>query len=814
MTSGGTGLDFGDDYVAARLSIDVPAEGIQGVREITEAVDRFRTSMEAATRSEADMTSHLDRMAESAKRAAEAQANLAQQVSNQMSQHASAAGVSSGVPTGAMQQPFQGATLGMGGSVLAAGARPPSPTDVAYQLSANAQQSQLSHLNFAQARGGVDTSSMNISAASIGALASAIASREHAMSTQNQKTGGGQVPRTPPEHHGGAVDPYDQFQARAGAATGLAGNVMNELNSGNGMAGFSGMAQQGINALRKHMAKRSGATNAPSSGGGESGASDPNSNGGGGEEGTGGMGGLLKGLGIAGGAMGVITGGLALLNKGGGMVQGWRNVGAEVGGGSGEGFKASMAARSMALDPTVSTDEARSRMQLVMSHGYNKSGSLDDLGSQGPLEFMSNNYAKYGMDAAHSMQLLDLSAHNTKISLAALTDGLDEMHAAAKNSVLGQDQIQAVAVNYATSMAAQGADPGMALKGGIQASEMYANNPILAGKSGGIDTQSMTSLERMYGGAGGTPLNIPGGLRPDAVAGYLSDKGMTQEARQNVYMHYAQLAQSSAHDTTKGTVGGPNISTARRNAHAAFVGMVSRLLSPDDPQNNPQALMELYDTLIWGGGVKKAMANQQQAQMENTAGGRKTGDRTAGYGGAPSRPGAFGGQVGPKAYGSQILDRILNTYNGDENQIEVMDKSGKKIGTLDTTNREMVDKLGSGEYKWRHKGDKGKGITESDTPSDLGGEDYSTDQPGTPGKGLNGKGKAGVHGTGSGTTSDSDRANNATVQIDLSDAAKQLLQVKGKNPVPLSANDIDAKRGAGQASVNDPPSRDFVWGRH
>lgn len=808
MTSGGTGIDMGDDYVAARLSIDVPSEGIGQVRELTEAVDRFHTSMQAATRSEADMTRYLDQMASSAKRAAEAQANLTNQISMQMSltqQVSAGGGHSSGVPAGVMQQPFSGATAGTGASGFTPGSRQPNPSDVAYQLQANAQQSQLSHLNFAQARGAADTSSISISPASIGALATQIAQREHAMSTQNVKTGGGQVPRTPPAHHGGAIDPYDQFQARAGAATGMVGNVMNELGSGTGLAGISGMAQHGINALRSHLGQRAKAANAPSSGGGDKGASDPNADGGGEGDGMGGMGGLLKGLGIAGGALGLITGGLALVNKGGAMVQGWRNIGAEVGGGSMEGFRASTAARQMAIDPTVSTDEARSRMQLLMSHGYNKTGALDDPNSQSALKFMSDNYAKYGMDAAHSMQLLDLSAHNSKISIQTLADSMDEMHAAAKNSVLGQDQIQAVALNYAQSMSAQGANPAMALQQGVMASEMFAKDPILAGKMGGTSTQTMNMLERMYGGTNGTPLNIPTGLDPRAIGDYLVDKGMDQEARMNVLMHYAKLARDSKQDVDK------NNDTTRRSARAAFAGLLQdgNVLDASDPlKGDKQAIFQLYDTLIWGGGVKKAMDDQKQTHHDATQDQRNTSDRQPGYGGAPSRPGHAGQVAGPNTYGSTTLDRILSTYGNDESQIEVMGPGGQKVGNLDTTNKDMVDKLGSGEYKWRHKGDKGGGISEEDTPEDMHKGDYSTDHPkAKTGVGVNGvmttSGSAGYGGSGGG---------NANVQIGLSSEAKRLLQVLGPNPVPLSANDIDANKGQGTAAPNNPPSRDFKFG--
>ena len=79
----GPGMSYGDDFVAARLSIDIPAEGAQGLREITHEVERFRTAMEAATR--ADMGQYLDHMAEASKRASEAQAALNQNLQTYLS---------------------------------------------------------------------------------------------------------------------------------------------------------------------------------------------------------------------------------------------------------------------------------------------------------------------------------------------------------------------------------------------------------------------------------------------------------------------------------------------------------------------------------------------------------------------------------------------------------------------------------------------------------------------------------------------------------------------------------------------------------
>ena len=53
-SAGGSGFEYGENTVAARLSIDIPTEGVQSLREITQEISRFRTEMEAAARSQGD----------------------------------------------------------------------------------------------------------------------------------------------------------------------------------------------------------------------------------------------------------------------------------------------------------------------------------------------------------------------------------------------------------------------------------------------------------------------------------------------------------------------------------------------------------------------------------------------------------------------------------------------------------------------------------------------------------------------------------------------------------------------------------------
>ena len=158
---GGNGMDYGDDYIAGRISLELDSGTVPALRELNTEIERFHTAMEAAIRS--DMTGYLDRMADAAKNAAEMQANLTQQLSVFMSMQGHQGGAApgihgAGVPPGPLPnaglptasggfpgmypgqnyQPYAGATpqgmpgMNPGMMAMMGGARPPSSSDVAY----------------------------------------------------------------------------------------------------------------------------------------------------------------------------------------------------------------------------------------------------------------------------------------------------------------------------------------------------------------------------------------------------------------------------------------------------------------------------------------------------------------------------------------------------------------------------------------------------------------------------------------------------------------------------------------------------------
>lgn len=788
MTTGG--IDFGDDYVAARLSIDVPTEGVQSIREITEAIDRYRVSMEAATRAEADMSRYIDQMAEANKRAAETQHNLNEHLSVFASLSARVQGQApaSGVPMGTMQNPFGGMSAGMG-VAAPPGARMPSPSDVVYQLQQTAAQNPREYLNMQAARGGVQAGVV-ISAESISQLANKIAEREHATNTQNQKTGGGGQPKTPPPHRTTGADPYDQFQQRAMGASGLAGSVMNELGAGSGLP-FGNLALQGLNYARKRMADRAGK---PPSGGGDQGADAGDDSGD-----PSGMGSGLKAAGIGAGALTGILGAFGLIQKGGAMVQGWRDIASARGGAGGEGFEASMRARQQAMDPTISTEQSRQIIQALMSEGYADAsgGGADDVQA-----LMVQAIKDWNMSVPEFVQATKSLGHFSLMSEQNFAGYMSEIRNLSQGGWQSQQDIRRRVVADANQMIAQGVSPDQAYRSALDANQVFADNPVLAGGiSAGTTTQG-GFVEGLFGGPGGTPANVPGGLNPALIGPWLQEHGQGPQAKMNSLMALAKQAQASAGDRTANPVKGSPEEVARWNAQYFFWQTAQKMAAPGDTDlSDFQHAQKLYDELIWGGkSVDQILQDSKQRTLDATKSDRETGVRGPGYAGTPTGSGRF--RPSTPNFGNTVLDRVLGAYGNDPSQIEVMTPNGPQ--RLDVTNKEQIDRLGSGEYKWRHKGDRGGGITLSDTPTDMG-SGFSADDPTKSGRG--GAETEGKAGTGK---YDSSRSGglHGQMTIGLTDEAKRLLTVNGPNPVPLTPNQEAANAGQGNAQVNNPPPGD------
>ncbi len=354
MTQGG--FETGADFVAARVSFDIDSTGISNLRELSEELNRYRTSTEAASRTTGDFTKYLQQMTQLANQATEAQTNLINQLQRMADVQQSlmtgqGTQVSRGAPQGYVN-PFSG--MG-GGNGAGTANRPPTISDASGYLAGMSQQDPRGYVNMQAARGNVRAGDLPATSPSDQDIA------QHAQRHFNrEKAQNDQAIRT--------ADPYASGQRHMSSLTSGASQLISELGPGGSGMGVASMAAQGMMSLSGHLRKSAAATGGVKDGSAPMGTADD-------VAGMAGMLGGLKsfagtGLGAASLGVGAAVGGMALFQQGGQAVQGLRSMGQTRGGDFQEGLGYEMALRSMALNPFITTDQARQIVSQGLSSGY------------------------------------------------------------------------------------------------------------------------------------------------------------------------------------------------------------------------------------------------------------------------------------------------------------------------------------------------------------------------------------------------------------------------------------------------------------
>lgn len=549
QAGGGSGMEFGDDYVAARLAIDVPEGSAQAIREITQEVERFHTTLEAAVRAEADAMRYMDQMAEASRKASEALAGQVQQLAmfNQLAARGqSGIPPSTAVPLGpAGTHTFGGSGVGMG----APGTRVPDPADVAYQIAAQAQSHPREYLNMQAARGNMNAADMtSITPQSIAELANKIAERERNVRDQQNKTDGNTDSKVG-SGGGGPEDPYSGIQQRIARATSLAGQVMNEMGPGGTVMGTANLALRGLNWARRRSTAAVGrggdtqaeaVTSVPEGEEGYPNTYQPHNLDEGGEEdatskGTFGLSRIVKMLGpigaLAGGALSMF----GLIQKGGGMIQGMRNVASVRGGAAGEGAEVEFKARMMSMNPFITQDQARQVYQAVMSEGY---ADASGAGADNVIDFMKHNLTTMNISVADSAKMLrstimgsgEGDKNSVSHAVQALGKELDTIRTMSREGVLSTPDYRAGVMAQQQALMAAGASPEVAERSAMVGEQVFSGDQVLKGQFGRMVASASSERQGMwlrnFGGPGGTPLrNIDPRVLPQATVEALQDQG-------------------------------------------------------------------------------------------------------------------------------------------------------------------------------------------------------------------------------------------------------------------------------------------------
>ena len=748
-------MQSGEDFVAARVSIDVPTEGIAGLREITQEMDRFRTSVEAANRSSDTFTGYLTRIAEAANQAAQAQQNVIGMLerTNEYQNQLVTGGAGGPAPRlnagPQYENPFSEAMAGLGGSDR----MPTTIPEATAQMNSLRANDPRAYLNRMASSGQIQAGDIPSSPNSdqIRETASRIAQRtqEH----DRQAGGGGMV---------------------SGGTEGVAQQILNEMSPARG--GGAGMGGLGTPRIPG------------AAGGGGGGLGDL----------LGGLGGM-KGVGAAGAVGGGVLAALAAIQEGGTAYQGAKNMGLTRGGGAAEGMGYEMSIKAMAMNPFISSEQSRQIIQQGLRDGY--TGQEFDTVTG----FVAQNLKDLNMDISQSFALVKKNAMEGGQSIEGLGIALDALKESSKTGYRSlPDLLQSYQQTSSALVTGGMSGPAASREASISANT-FADNPAAAGSMDqavqAMANSSTGQALMMYqgGGALGNTAGLPAGAL--FFMGDDAGKGLNQ-ALENVLKKKALDAWTREGKPIKGT---------SRYGRAGFF-WYNTIQGYGVPWTIQQA-KEWFDAFIEGKspvaeGTEKADSSvaaelqpREKGFMERLSGvaGAQFGVSTNQFKiGAGAVKDFFTGKFDLDKYGEQTranlekhddmgnpgmrinaLDRVRDAYR-DHGGVEFVDGEGKKV-KLDQSNADQMNQLAQGQLKVRQRGSEGSGFTLQDA---IGKTNEQLQQLG---------GIMARNSTVSGTL-------NVTI-----DPAAQRAGVSAPSTVQLTPHEQQANSGYGQATPNNAP---------
>ena len=770
-TLGGGGFQSGDDFIAARVSIDIPTEGISGLREITQEMDRFRTSVESANRSSETFSSYLTQIAEAANQAATAQQNLVDILQNTTDfQNRVITSGAGGVPQ--LNAPAQytehwdPSTPGMGGGI-GGGNGAGGYQDINSQLEALKTQNPRAYVNKMAASG--QYRSGDIPAASPSGMD--IQNAAERISQRSQLTAEGEAGL-------GDAGMTMGIGSRAGRMGTAAQQILNEISPG----GAGGMIQRGIGA----MGQLGGGGVAAGLGGG-----------------LGRMAGMA-GLGPVAGALGIGLAGYGLVQGAGGIYQDYKNMGSVRGGGASEGVGYEMSIRAMAMNPFISGDQSRQIIQQGLRDGYTgqEFSTVTDM--------VAHNLKDFNMQIGDSFNLVRKNVVEGGQSMLSLANDMGMLKDMSKTGYRSLPELQQGYAQTTSALISAGMPGSGASEAALLAGQAFKDNATLAGSYEGVAAAFSSNPQNMaimkYQGG----LNAPPGMMPGAMAmamgGEQGGKAMMAGAEGTIKKFALQAYRAR---------GNPPIgSTDYFNAAYMWQMRMQQMGMPF--ANDTTKTEQMFRAYIQGESpladankeVDDERKNQSQVKDRNPIGqslGGMVSTLSAGFGSAFDTAVQIGGTVkdlvtdnsdhigerwresqerlgnrfaaaGMAASGQKIaaLDNVARTYGA--NGFEVLDNN-QQVVKFNPDNKDQMERLSSGEYRWRPKGSAGAGYTVEQVGT-ASGDDL---------KKIAG-GKTEVSGA---------------VTIGLTPEAQKALVVQGGNKVTLTPHEQQANAGYGQATPNN-----------
>lgn len=749
MTTGG-GIEHGDDFVAARLSIDVPTEGLASLRELTSEIERFRVNVESANRTGDNFTAYLKASAEAAEHATGAYQNLVAQLQrvSEVQQR-----ISTGAPVagGGGLDPFAGVQHGRGGAI---------PTTVVPDASAqiaelNARDPRT-YLNMQAARGNLQSGDVGGgSSAEIRQAADQVAARDQAATIQHQ-----QNPPALPTPRGGPD--LAGLGGRIGQASGLAQQVMGEMQAGGSM--------QGMLAAGANIASSAAAA--------------------GGVNGAAALSGLSRFAGPVGLGLTAAMAGYGLAQKGGEIVQGYANMGSVRGGGAMEGMGYEASIRAMAMNPFLTTEQSRQIIMGALTEGY--SGQTFD----SVTKFMASNLTDMNLSVSKSVELLRTNVNEGGQSIAGLASNLAVLKQASQTGAMSLPDTVANFESTSGALVKAGVGGPQAAQAATVAGQMWNDSQVLKGKGGDLLAQMASSPggQATAFALSGTPM--PAGALPGTLFARTGDGGLS--ATNGMLKRFAQIAHNAnPRDALNGAkmfqmlIGQTGMQLDFPQAQEMYLDLLSGKNPLEEGKQEAQQALKDATRPQWrspleimGGtlyDVGKQLTDIPRSEFNlatSILGGKGWDDVKRRFGDVKT---ALSGQDMVTGKGNArhipMMDRIVDAYG--PGGIEILDEKNRAIA-FDQTNGAQLQGLSEGKYTWRPKGAQGQGTKLSDTPMEGNIKE------------LMAQGKQPVSVQGS-------------VTLDLTPEARRALTPQGGTNVQLTPHERQANMGYGDARPNNAP---------
>lgn len=710
MTQGG--FEVGADYVAARVSFDIDNSGVSSLRELSEELSRFRTATEAANRTGADFMKYLQQMTQLTNQATEAQTNLVNQIQKMADFQQSMMNTSPGIQASRGVPQGQGQFLGMGGGNGAgtASSRPATLGDASTYLGNLAQQDPRRYFNMQNNWGNVRTGDVPAGSPSDNDLA------QHAQRHYNREK----------QQRDQAVssqmdDPLSPIQRRISGMTSGAASLLSELSPGGNGMGLASMAAQGLGSLSGWARQSGAATSALGPGQ----ASAPNSVADAGmlaSLGRGAMSFLGTGAGVAAAGVGAAASAGMLYQMGGEVVQGYRSMGQTRGGGFQEGLGYEMAIRSMAMNPFITTDQARQIVSAGLSSGY--TGKEFDTLTQ----FIAANLKDMNMSVADSMKMFKKNVTEGGVSAEGVSGALETLKVGSRQGYSSLETMTAGYANTSSAFINAGMSGSQASRAAAASTFVFNDSAELAGLYSSI--ASSAAGDKKIGGLLMNPSisgqNMPMGTTPESAWERIS--GDPNQAVYNILRYFAQLA-------WQGSGGDEGI------AVSSFHSMLKQNFPQVDWQSRTKVRALLKEVLSNPNAVKNANSQEKQAGKEaaaakplgtmqrlgsNISGNLQTGVAAVtdlfknvftrspeeGWNWDETIRSSEQWQMGVNEVRSPMLSTLVNQTQGGSKNLQVGD--GKSWQQLDLANVEQIKALSDGKMKIRERGDTsgGKYLTE------------------------------------------------------------------------------------------------------